>query len=70
MHAAVTGSGTLTVSFPDGGGTTVVEADGDKEIVFTGSASPCSVSFSFAGEGTAVLHDFEPPRKGVVVSFR
>ena len=23
-----------------------------------------------AGEGTAVLHDFEPPRKGVVVSFR
>ena len=70
VHAAVTGSGTLTVSFPDGGGTTVVEADGDKEIVFTGSASPCSVAFSFAGEGTAVLHDFEPPRKGVVVSFR
>ena len=70
VHAAVTGSGTLTVSFPDGGGTTVVEADGDREIVFTGSASPCSVVFSFAGEGTAVLHDFEPPRKGVVVSFR
>ncbi len=70
VHAAVTGSGTLTVSFPDGGETTVVESCGDKEIVFTGSASPCNVAFSFAGEGTAVLHDFLPPRRGIVMSFR
>ena len=70
MQTAVTGAGTLTVSFPDGGTTTVVAADGDKVVSFASRDSPCSVTLAFAGEGTAVLHDFVPPGKGTLVSFR
>ena len=70
VRAAVTGTGTLTISFPGGGGTTVVEADGDKTVYFTSSQSPCNVMFAFAGDGSAVLHDFEPPCKGCVMTLR
>ena len=70
VRAAVTGTGTLTISFLGGGGTTVVEADGDKTVYFTSSQSPCNVMFAFAGDGSAVLHDFEPPCKGCVMTLR
>ena len=70
VQAAVTGAGTLTVSFPDGGTTTVVAADGDKVVSFASRESPCNVMLAFAGDGTAVLHDFLPPCKGTFVSIR
>ncbi len=70
VQASVTGAGTLTISFPDGGTATVVAADGDKVVSFASGGAPCSVTLAFAGEGTAVLHDFLPPSKGTFVSIR
>jgi hypothetical protein len=47
-----------------------VAADGDKVVSFASRESPCNVTLAFAGEGTAVLHDFLPPSKGTFVSIR
>ena len=70
VQAQVTGSGTLTVSLPDGSETTVVAADGDRTVSFRASQSPCNVMFAFAGDGSAELHDFVLPSKGFVMTIR
>ena len=70
VQAQVTGSGTLTVSLPDGSETTVVAADGDRAVSFRYGQSPCNVMFAFAGDGSAELHDFVLPVKGFVMTVR